>query len=208
MIVGMSGAAGSGKDTAGAALIDHLEFRKKSFAAELKRILCDIFFWKMEDWESLEWKETPNPTANGKTPRQVAQWFGTDFMRDRIDPDFWVKRAVSQLSDDRVVFTDVRFPNEAMAIREAGGILVFVQCVGRESGTDETGHESEAWLPWLDMYADVKIEAAFGAIDRLKEAAVNVVENYLQGNVPRFEPSVVLAEALADVEAIIKETHS
>lgn len=201
MIIGFCGAAGSGKDTAGAAIIEHLEFKKLSFAAPLKRFLCLLFGWSMSSWESLEWKETPNAAANGRTPREVAQWFGTDFMRARIDPDFWVNKAVDGLEPgDKHVVTDVRFPNEARAIRAHGGVLIYVTCIGREVATDHAGHESEAWLPWLDLYVDCKIAAEFGAIDRLKEAAVNVVENYIIGSVPRFDPSPELLAALKRVE--------
>jgi hypothetical protein len=207
MIIGLCGAAGSGKDTAGAAIIHGIrDYEKLSFAAPMKGFLCQLFGWEMYQWESLEWKERPNPSANGRTPRQVAQWFGTDFIRERIDTDFWVKRAMIGMRGMRRVVTDVRFPNEARAIRDNDGILLYVRCIGREVATDHAGHQSEAWLPWLKEFADCEIAAEFGRIDELKEAAVNVALNYLEGNTPRFDPSEAYQSELDELESRIAST--
>ena len=64
----------------------------------------------------------------GMTLRQILQTVGTELFRDNIDPDFWVKRARMSLNLDyqKYVFTDVRMPNEARMIRDAGGVITHV----------------------------------------------------------------------------------
>lgn len=70
-------------------------------------------------------------------PRSI-RWhlieYGTNYIRKhcRMD-DYWLQQgmqAANQLThttDQTAVITDVRFPNEAQAIREAGGLLVFLE---------------------------------------------------------------------------------
>lgn len=188
MIVGFCGAAGSGKDTAAEVLREQKSFVPMSFAATIKGVLCMIFNWTGDEWQDLKWKETPNDHCFGKTPREIAQSFGTDWGRNMVHPDIWVQLTMRMIKEAPAmswVFTDVRFPNEAQAIRDAGGILIFVKCTDRETGTEFSEHESEAWLPWLELFADTTIEAPLGEIDFLQEAALNVVENYAYGHVPR-----------------------
>lgn len=204
MIVGFCGAAGSGKDTAAEALIAHKSFHKISFAAPLKSLLSLLFGWPLKSWDSLEWKETPNEACYGKTPRELAQTLGTDWGRNMVNPNLWVDVTLRGLPNGNFVFTDVRFPNEAEAIRKAGGILLMVKCTDRESGTDLTGHESEAWLPWLEVYTDATIEAPLGEVELLKEAAVNIIENYAYGIVPPHVPSTETQEALDEIATTIK----
>lgn len=208
MIVGMCGAAGSGKDTAAQALIEQAGFSKLSYAGKLKSALNLLFGWDYKMWEDLEWKERPQMKLYGKTPREVAQTFGTDWGRNLVNDNLWVDLCMADAKAESKVFnmdhviTDVRFPNEAAAIRKAGGILIYVTCADRPTGTTSNEHESESWLPWLWLYADVEVTAAFGAIAELQEATLNVVENYRRGDVPRFEPS---AETLAQLNAIEQE---
>lgn len=188
MIVGFAGAAGSGKDTAAKAIIENLDYHKESWARPLKEALNVLFGWHMKDWDSLEWKEAVNPAALGRTPRYVAQTFGTDWGRHMIGEDIWVELVMRGLVTDRPVFTDVRFPNEAKAIRKAGGVVIYVRCVDQSRGTDLSGHESELWLPWLERFADATIQAQFGDIYGLQQAAVHVVQGFLKGQLIRYEP--------------------
>jgi adenosyl cobinamide kinase/adenosyl cobinamide phosphate guanylyltransferase len=186
MIVGISGAAGSGKDTAAEALIQHLEYEKGFFAKPMKQMLAGLFGWDMDDLEDLKFKETPRPEIYGKTPRELLQSLGTEWGRNMVGPNLWVDAALHGVQRDRTVFTDVRFPNEAKLIRDAGGVLIHVACVDRATGTTSNAHSSEAWLPWLEVYADADIKVQFGAIAQLQEVMVNTVDAYLQNLLPRF----------------------
>lgn len=211
MIVGLCGAAGSGKDTAAEALVKHQHFYPVSFTTPIKHVLNGLFQWRQANWEDREWKDTANEQAYGLTPREVAQRLGTDWGRNLIHKDIWIDMAIQEALQDHElyghdhVFTDVRFPNEAKAIRDAGGILLYITCKDLETGTKSFDHECESWQEWLWLYADAELSVDFGAIDALQEATLNVVANYHAGLVPAFKPS---GDTLAQLNEIAEKVES
>lgn len=95
--------------------------------------------------------------------RRLLQWWGTDLRRAQ-DPDYWVKKGIEagyrHLAHGRIpMFTDVRFPNEAAAIRDAGGFIVVVSASDavrqtRLGGVLPPEHESESGIDQLIGRAD------------------------------------------------------
>jgi aspartyl/asparaginyl beta-hydroxylase (cupin superfamily) len=52
----------------------------------------------------------------------LLQVFGTDVGRELFGETFWIDQAFKRAAEyQRVVFSDVRFPNEAKAIQNKGG---------------------------------------------------------------------------------------
>lgn len=104
--------------------------------------------------EAHRWINENNVTCNldkiVPTIREFLQWLGTDAIRDNIHPNAWVNALFStyqkELKGSRVVksaegivtgyeeyfsyphwiITDVRFPNEAQAIRDKEGVVIRV----------------------------------------------------------------------------------
>lgn len=134
IIVGITGRAGSGKDTVADRLVAKHRFTKMSFAAPLKAVLL-----KMDPVLGMD-PMHPGHTislsgaleAHGGEDgvkrlfpeyRRLLQKLGTEGIRS-IDQEFWIKAAaqmiMGQPNDARLVFTDCRFPNEAEAISRAG----------------------------------------------------------------------------------------
>lgn len=79
------------------------------------------------------------------TVRKLLQVIGTDFVRDQVDPDLWVKITMDAVYDNlisgkNVLVTDVRFPNEAQAITLSGGQVFEIQ---RPSLVTKDNHKSE-----------------------------------------------------------------
>ncbi len=136
-LIGLTGFAGSGKDTVAEMLLDEYSGYSCAFADPLRRAASEVFGLTHEQMTDREKKEAEVPYW-GKTPRQILQLLGTECMRDVFGGDVWVKRADMQLEclkgmdareeigSDLVVFTDVRFPEEARFIREHGGVVVNV----------------------------------------------------------------------------------
>jgi hypothetical protein len=60
--------------------------------------------------------------------RALLQRLGTEGGRENLGADVWVNAAMARIAEHGgpAVITDVRFPNEADAIRAAGGILVRI----------------------------------------------------------------------------------
>jgi hypothetical protein len=228
MIVGLCGAAGSGKDTAGEALEEVFGYVKHRYAGTLKLLLNTMFGWSMSDWDDLEWKEAPNAASFGHSPRYLAQTLGTEWGRGTVHEDIWVEVAMRKAHEARdqllraggmkqymkmsgasfdPVFVDVRFPNEARAIRDRGGILIFLETNGEHNGTLLPEHESEAWLRWLRIFADVVVTVKWGDPGSTKEAVVSVVQSYLDG-APRYQPGLLVQEELDVLEDLIRSQYS
>ena len=143
-LIGLCGPKGVGKSTFAALQ----EATVLSFAGPIKRMLKQIL--PPGDWLG-EKKEDQLPDfPEGITPRVMLQTLGTEWMRSTIDADGWVKVAMREAEyfmrmDGRVLFDDVRFANEAVAIRAAGGKVYRVSRKDFEVSNDT--HISELGLP-------------------------------------------------------------
>ena len=155
IIIGLAGRAGSGKSTAADYLHITHNFTEISFADPLKQTCSVMFGIPLEKFYDLDAKETKIDRFGGKTPRELLQIVGTDIVRQHFDKDFWLKRAFWRLEDIRtesdvatnVVFSDVRFDNEARAVRHAGGIIIHIDSSIRlpetHLDTQAASHSSE-----------------------------------------------------------------
>ena len=159
-LIGISGKAGSGKNTVASLLqeIDH-SFEQKAFAAKLKEvasILTGIPVHMFEDQEFKketmpeEWWHTDGHTVNKPTYRRFLQEVATEAMRDQVHPDVWVNALFADWKGPKMdeyhpskwIITDVRFPNEYKAIKDRGGIILRVE----RPGVETMGHVSERAL--------------------------------------------------------------
>lgn len=135
MIIGLTGPAGSGKSTIAKAL----GFERRSFALPLKQMMvCLLRHTGMPPAEierriNGDLKEQVIPIF-GKSARSMMQTLGTEWGRDQVHPDMWVKVATANLPT-RVVFDDVRFENETVAIRQTGGVIVRLSGRGGIAGS-------------------------------------------------------------------------
>lgn len=146
-ILGVAGAASSGKDTCAnwfskerGACITH-------FAKDLKAALNAMFGFLPSDWDDRAWKERPVGWI-GKSPRELAQTLGTQWGRELVDKDIWVKAAAHRIEIELghvkglIVIPDVRFENEATWCRKNGNLLHVRRPRTAEVGL--SGHASEA----------------------------------------------------------------
>ena len=172
MIVGIAGYKSSGKGTAASALVDRFGFEERSFAAPIKDLVSnmfniDRFLLEGSDCKLRTLRDDPKFGAYGKSGRELLQVIGTG-MRHIVDTNVWVDMAIKQcISDERYVFSDVRFPNEVEAINSAGGFVIGV----KRTGFNGDNHESERAL---DGYAlpytvqnDGSMEELRGQISKL-----------------------------------------
>ena len=133
-IIGITGSAGSGKDTIGDILVNNFpNWEKVSFANHLKDVTALLFGFdrKMlagETPEDRAIREQPDKFWSEKmgrdfTPRFALQYLGTNLLRNQLHQNIWVdclERKIME-SDKNIVITDVRFPNEIDMIRNVGG---------------------------------------------------------------------------------------
>jgi hypothetical protein len=139
MIIGICGFIGSGKDTVADYLTNFHGFRRESFANSLKDAVAQVFGWDRTMLEgrtkqAREWREQVDPWWSDRlklpelTPRWVLQHWGTEVCRHGFHDDIWIASLENKLrhSQDDVVISDCRFPNEIAAIKRAGGQVVRV----------------------------------------------------------------------------------
>lgn len=126
IVAGLTGPAGSGKDTVADYLVARHGFVKMALADPIKNLLNERFGWTPEHWADREWKERGDHrygTAFDGTPmspRSWAQWLGTEVGRKVAGDDVWARQTRHrmniphiQYADQPIVIPDVRFDNEA-----------------------------------------------------------------------------------------------
>lgn len=116
-IVGICGLKFHGKDTAAQVLIDDFGFKRVSFADGLKEVVARALRIDVAILHDPARKEEVH-TPSGKTYRQWLQIAGTEWFRTMWE-DVWINYWKQEIYDndlDKVVVTDMRFPNELAAV--------------------------------------------------------------------------------------------
>ncbi len=146
-IIGLSGKAGSGKDTVARYLVEKYDFEAEWFAKPLKLYIGGAIFGLKHHqlWGKQEDKEKIDPRY-GLSPRQILQMAGMKLRE--IYPNIWVNKLFDNIVRlDRVVIPDVRYVNEVEAIRKAGGEVWRIERDGAGASTSElANHVSETEL--------------------------------------------------------------
>jgi hypothetical protein len=125
LLVGVTGKARSGKDTLAKFLVNNHGFKRVAFADALKEVVALIANEPVHLYHDEVHKETLSEALE-QTRRWALQAMGVA-ARESLGPDVWVRRAMRQWRADGcqpTVISDVRFDNEAEAIKQAGGIIV------------------------------------------------------------------------------------
>jgi hypothetical protein len=161
IIIGISGVKYSGKDTFGDYIVENYGFHKLSFARPIKDSLAAIFHFTPDQIDG-DLKEVVDEYW-GHSPRELLQKFGDELCRQElpricshITQDIWVKslerkmEILKQQGVDKIVITDVRYPNELEFIKNKNGKVITVT---RPNNIDNNGfknHSSEKFAGKMD----------------------------------------------------------
>lgn len=163
MIIGLHGRKREGKDTLAGLLCAHLGYARIAFADPLTQMLEVLPIPQM-------YKEDKNVVIPwiGKTYTELLQTLGTEWGRTLVKQDLWIhlagQKAVSEKARagcNGLVFSDVRYTDEADYVKAAGGIIIFMDGA---RGVVVNSHSSESGLP--EKYRDYTVENN-GTIDDL-----------------------------------------
>lgn len=158
------------------------KWHRESFA---KRLRCCLFFitgderiFALDDETKNSLSTIKDAEGNYYTIRQLLQKFGTEVGRS-ISPNLWVDalmndyiEAKSEGYEEDWIVTDVRFKNEAEAIRENGGILIRLN---RNTGFNDQ-HSSETALDDYKNF-DLIIDNN-GTLDELIDKVYNFMKEF------------------------------
>lgn len=145
LYIGLGHYRRTGKDTFANYLVSHarqhnIKVKKISFAWKLKQITHELYSWgglrepefydtkvgeKLREvkLEALICKEHPY----GLSPRDIWILFGTPAVRTNVYQDTWLNYVLKTKWDANIVLIpDVRFPNEAEAIKANRGLLIKI----------------------------------------------------------------------------------
>lgn len=188
-LIGLSGKKFAGKDTVADMILEllpHLRGQKFSFAYALKKEVCaacDITMGFLE--------------AHKENFRLILQGWGTDYRRELYGQDYWIEALLRVLVAHKhlhiQIVTDVRFRNEAEAIRKAGGL---VWRIGRPTIINTDTHISETDLDYQSSYYDclivndsnlkqlkIKVQDALSQFDILKQPYSPTTEERLKQSI-------------------------
>ena len=130
--------------------VSEFTYANKKYSEKLKYMVCFLLGCSRSDLEDREFKEKElGEEWDGLTPRKLLQLLGTEAGRHIIHPNIWVNALFADYVCDDCgqqecptdeedtgqmihrsfpdwIITDVRFPNEAEAIKDRGGILIRI----------------------------------------------------------------------------------
>jgi hypothetical protein len=154
MIIGLCGAARAGKTTVANLLVDALGFEEVSFAGPIRSFVRNMLDVDAATFDHL--KDVPHPLLGDKTPRFAMQTLGTEWGRTTLSPTLWIDLCAAKVRrlaacGKHVVISDVRFDNEALAIRALGGVIWHVErSMGPALQPGDAAHSSERGIaPYL-----------------------------------------------------------
>lgn len=178
MIIGLSGVAQAGKDTAGKILVER-GFTRFAFADALKELYYNVdplvtpYAHVSEIVDAAGWEAAKTyPEV-----RRGLQRLGTEGGRSVLGEDIWVIVLFDRMNRDgnsNFVITDMRFPNEAEAIERNDGWTVRVLRESAGLAGDAARHSSETALDgWsFDYVLDNN-----GSIEDLEENVDKMLEH-------------------------------
>ncbi|MDW5417718.1 hypothetical protein R6242_14200 [Iodobacter sp. CM08] len=168
IIIGLSGLAGAGKDTAADFLVAHHGFTKMAFGDALKEELAEAFNVPVDFFNNRDSKETdceelalincrnqnfndvqahllrqrPALAFESRSPRWIMQQWGTEYRRKYYSQDYWTTQLAKRIESTvgNVVVTDVRFDDEADFISRLDG---HIWQINRRNIAPVNSHSSE-----------------------------------------------------------------
>jgi hypothetical protein len=186
-ILGFSGKAYSGKDTAANMALQRLielgfGVYPLHMANPLKEAVAAIFDLSPEQLHGSKKAETD--IFWGRTPRQILQLMGTESVRDIFGQDTWCKaieRRIRRLIEVHkrpvepwFTIADIRFPNEAEMVHRLGGKVIRCHCGPSRLEGPAALHASEVALDEYEGF-DFLLDNT-GTLDHLRVQVLKVIE--------------------------------
>jgi hypothetical protein len=152
---------------------------KRWLAGEKERTQ-DFLLLAIPDWV----QPTPNAEVGSRAPygkhAKLLQWWGTEYRRNQ-DPEYWIKqwKAAINPKANIVLAPDMRFSNEAQAIKNEGGFTIQINRKNQD-GTPfvdpsrPSNHISEISLDGYNY--DFQITVKTGEQVLLEEWAITLIQ--------------------------------
>ncbi|RAH37436.1 deoxynucleotide monophosphate kinase [Halomonas sp. SL1] len=182
LLIGLTGPARCGKTTAQHIIAERFGLARINLADPIKDALGAMLDLDDERLNGAL-KETPLPWL-GKSPRELMQTLGTEWGRDTVARDFWLRVAEQRLAMlenlegdayQGAVVGDIRFPDEAYWLRAHGGTLIHLYRPGVEP---VRAHASEAGVA---MGGADRVVTNGGDIHELGQRITETIDQIIDG---------------------------
>lgn len=160
LYIGLVGGMGSGKDTV-------FKLIKKHYNEAVRVAFGDAV---KEEVSVATGVSVAQIEAEKERFRTLLQAWATEFRR-HDDPDYWVRigiKKATEVNARTVIFTDVRFLNEAEAIRNLGGILFGIS----RKNAPSHNHASETELHSIKCHYQIENN---GTLSELEAVVVQLL---------------------------------
>jgi len=146
-LIGIHGKARSGKDTVANFLVENHFFFRYAFADPIRGFVARLTGIPLQDLIDGDIKDQIYEPF-GCTPRYMMQTLGTEWGRNLICHDIWVKAMETKWEEVKhnnvaMVVPDIRFDNEADIVRKLGGEVWIIH---RSNTPKVESHASEAGI--------------------------------------------------------------
>ena len=145
-MIGLNGKARAGKSTTAKLLLDRGYADYEYAFAQPVKAMCKALGIDPDDpyWEANKTK--PIPLFGGRSYRQIMQNLGTEWGRQFLGEDVWVRFAdqiQKTMPDQTMLISDVRYDNEAAFVKSNGGLIIEIQS---PISQEVHSHRSEAGI--------------------------------------------------------------
>jgi hypothetical protein len=177
VVIGLTGKARSGKDTAAGYLVREHGFTRIGYADAVKEmalaidplLIGPVYTESATIPSSLRYEQQPRlsgavreygwETAKNEYPelRRFLQRLGTEAVRGILGQDTWIEKVWRKIHDGpaggRYVISDVRFPNEAERVdREGGSVVRIIRSDQKDTGTHASETEMDRIVEEYTIY--------------------------------------------------------
>lgn len=174
--IGLAGFAGSGKNAVGK-ILEGFDYHQIAFADAVRDCIYRLAPRLTEYIDVADFVDHDGWDVAKKNPevRRLLQVMGTEVGRNMFGQDAWINATAGKMNvDNKYVFTDVRFENEAQWIKLIGGKLWYVDRPGVQAVNN---HISEHALAGYNFDAIIRNE---GSLEDLKITVSEVYDDNIR----------------------------
>ena len=171
---------GHGKTTVAYALKNR-GFEIVSFAEPLRSmaysLLMDLGLTPGDAWRALHESKNDVIPSLGVSGRYLLRTLGTEWGRDLVHQELWLKSWIARAGDTPlVVVDDVRFPNEAEMLRKRGAVLWLITSEREGFEQVEANHRSDGALGGIRFERHVRNDSNLGELVLKVEEALDALQ--------------------------------
>ena len=127
-----------------------------------------------------KWNDFEPHRLKNYTFREMLQYLGTELFREQLHEDVWVNAMFSDFKsndslNNKWIITDVRFPNEAEAIRKRNGLLIRVENPNYVPTPNE--HSSETSLDDYENFSATIVNNKDDGLEKLSNVVFELLKS-------------------------------